>query len=73
MPMDPFWNETGKIGKGEVPHSRSSLFMDIKRFILFMPFRYINRSLLVNVCSPKDLDQYVNKSFVHSKFVYLFF
>ena len=52
MPVDLFWNETGKIGKGEKPFtrksysSRSSLFIDIKRFILFAPFRYINRSLL---------------------------
>ena len=79
MPMDLFWNETGKIGKGEEPFtrksypSRSSLFIDIKRFILFTPFRYINRSLLVNVCSLNHLDQYINKSFVHSKFVCLFF
>ena len=79
MPMDLFWNETGKIGKGEEPFtgksypSRSSLFTDIKRFILFALFRYINRSLLVNVCSQNYLDQYINKSFVHSKFVCLFF
>jgi len=77
--MDLFWNELGKIGKGEEQFahksylSRSSLFTDIKRFTLFTPFRYINRSLLVNVCSVKDLDQYINKSFVHSKFVCLFF
>ena len=79
MPMDLFWNETGKIGKGEEPFtrkpfsSRSSLIIHIKRFILFTPFRYINRSLLVNVCSLNYLDQYINKSFVHSKFVCLFF
>ena len=35
--------------------------------------RPFNRSLLVNVCSLKDLDQYINKSFVHSKFVCMFF
>ena len=44
MPMDLFWNETGKIEADELPSrrksysSRSSFFIDLERFDLLMTF-----------------------------------
>ena len=85
MPMDLFWNETGKIETDELPStrksypSRSSLFIDSKRSDLPMTFRALPIGLcwgMVNVCSRYRF-RYIytvnaGKSFVHSKFVYLF-
>ena len=60
MPMDLFWNETGKIETDELPctrksyPSRSSLFIDNKRSDLLMTFRALPIGLcwgMVNVCS----------------------
>ena len=79
MPMDLFRSETGKIETDELPStrksypSRSSLFIDNKTFDLLMTFR----ALPIGLCwlmyvVVKDLDIYINKSFVHSKFACLF-